>query len=86
MIEDALLELGLQTATPSLVTETKNEVKQKDDDEFLNAAGHSAHKMCVGKLLQLSGHRPDIQHGVGVLSRGMAVPGREPTRNGRQAS
>ena len=74
LIEDVLVELGLETAKPSLVPETKNEIRQKDDDELLSSAGHSTYRTCVGKLLQLSSHRPDIQHGVGALSRGMAAP------------
>eukprot|EP00959_Pyramimonas_sp_CCMP1952_P195875 4095047-Pyramimonas_sp.AAC.1 len=40
----------------------------------VDAVGHSGNRTCAGNLLQLASRRPDIQHGVGVLSRGMSGP------------
>eukprot|EP00959_Pyramimonas_sp_CCMP1952_P466192 9489580-Pyramimonas_sp.AAC.1 len=46
----------------------------KNDEAKLDTTGHSRYRTCVGKLLQLASHRPGIQHGVGILSRGMSGP------------
>ena len=49
--DDVLLELGLDNAKPSQLPETKNEIIQKDDGEYLKPEGHSKYRTCVGKLL-----------------------------------
>ncbi|CAK0901824.1 unnamed protein product, partial [Prorocentrum cordatum] len=72
LIDDVLKELGLESAKLAVLPETKNEVNMKHDEVKLDAAGPSRYRACVGKLLQLASHRPDIQRGVGVLSRGMS--------------
>eukprot|EP00959_Pyramimonas_sp_CCMP1952_P062781 1312622-Pyramimonas_sp.AAC.1 len=61
MIDDILNELRLETAKPSVLPETNNEVHMKSDEVKLDTAGHSRYRTCVGKLLQLAGPRPDIQ-------------------------
>eukprot|EP00959_Pyramimonas_sp_CCMP1952_P030789 645477-Pyramimonas_sp.AAC.1 len=70
LADDALKELGLETAKPSVLPETKNEVRMKSDEVKLDSVGHSRCRTFVGKLLQLASHRPDVQRGVGVPSRG----------------
>ena len=74
LLDDILVDLGLTNAKESIVPETKVETKQKDDEKKLDAKEHYIYRRCVGKLLQLAPHRADIQHGIGVLSRGMASP------------
>ncbi|CAK0855038.1 unnamed protein product [Prorocentrum cordatum] len=74
LTDDILKELGLETAKPSVLPETKDEVHMKSDEVYLDVVGHSRYRTRVGKLLKLASHRPDIQHGVGVLSRGMSGP------------
>ena len=41
------------------------------DEETLIEVEAATHRRCVGKLLQLPPHRPHIQHGIGILSRGI---------------
>ena len=44
------------------------------DHEVLDAAEHFQYRACVGKLLHLSAHRVDTQHGLGVLSTALSAP------------
>ena len=74
MVDDILQDLGLEDAKATIVPETKVETKSKDDEQKLEASDQLKYRRCVGKLLQLAPHRADIQHGIGVLSRGMANP------------
>jgi hypothetical protein len=80
LIDDVLVELGLTTAKPSVVPESKVETKQKDDEEKLNSKEHAEYRRCVGKMLHLAPHRVDLQHGIGVLSRGMSSPTKKDQR------
>ncbi|CAK0789597.1 unnamed protein product, partial [Prorocentrum cordatum] len=66
LTDDVLKELGLETAKPSVLP--------KSDEFKLDTVGHSCHRTCVGKQFGLASRCPDIQRGIGVLSRGMSGP------------
>ncbi|CAK0811925.1 unnamed protein product, partial [Prorocentrum cordatum] len=70
LIYDVLKELGLDSAGPAVLRETKNEVNVENDVVKRGAAGHIRYGARVGKLLPLASHRPDVQRGVGALSWG----------------
>jgi hypothetical protein len=74
LIDDVLEDLGLQEAKASVIPQTKSDGKQKDDKEELSTEEHFLYRRCVGKMLQLAAHRPDIQYTVGVLSQAMSCP------------
>jgi hypothetical protein len=80
LIDDVLEELGLQDAKSSVIPQTKTDGKQANDAEELGTDEHFLYRRCVGKMLQLAAHRPDIQYTVGVLSQAVSAPTRRDQR------
>ena len=53
---------------------TTHDLTMKDESEYLDEAHVGRYRAALGCLLYISPERPDIQHCVGVLARGMSKP------------
>ena len=64
----------MRNSKASLIPETINDTAQDGENEPLTSDSARIFKTCVGKVMDISHHRPDIQRSVNTFSRSVRNP------------